>query len=285
LLSAAGAIALGACASDEGDLGDVPSTSTAVTTAPAGSSPPAAKSTGTPATSSADRDDVEDAVRDALGAQSSGDVDEFLRHWTDRGLQAEFGATRDEVRASEGEGFQQELNVESFRNTTVSGNIAGTEVDIESGGALFNRKLALVRQDDRWMIDNSTPGLATVPQGTLNIPVQMNEFRYVADTAAFKSGDPVAVTARNTGVQPHEIVMFKLDDDVDLASALRSDEPPSGVEFIAFTSAAPGQEANFVTQGDLDAGRYAMVCFLPDTADSAGASHFEKGMVLEFRVR
>jgi hypothetical protein len=251
---------------------------------PAGSSPTAAKSTGTPATSSADRDDVEDAVRDALTAQSSGDGDEFLRHWTDRGLEAEFGATRDEVRASEGEGFQQELDADSFRNTTVSGNIASTEVDIESGGALFNRKLALVRQDGRWVIDNSTPGLAAVPRGTLDIPVQMTEFRYVVDTAAFKSGDPIAVTARNTGVQPHEVVMFKLDDSIELAGALRSEEPPDGVEFIAFTSAAPGQEANFVTQNDLDAGRYAVACFLPDTVDPAEVPHFEKGMVLEFRV-
>jgi hypothetical protein len=59
-----------------------------------------------------------------------------------------------------------------------------------------------------------------------------------------------------------------------------------GVEFIGGTNdVAAGESSNIVFVAPLEAGRYVMVCFLPDTDEGPeGTPHFAKGMVKEFTV-
>jgi hypothetical protein len=61
--------------------------------------------------------------------------------------------------------------------------------------------------------------------------------------------------------------------------------PAPKMTFFASTGAAPGQSAKMDLIGNLPAGRYGMVCFLPVANDQAGTAHYKKGMKAEFTVR
>lgn len=269
-----------ACGDDGEADGDAEITAPTVTATVTG--------TGKAATSDASDqspEDVEDAVRDALAAQADGDLDAFLERWTDRGLQAEFRASRAEIQAGGADAIRQEgIEAEAFRNTRLSGATATTTVDINSGASIIARNLGLVFEDDMWRIDASEPALVQVPAGAAEVAVGMTEFAFNVPQGAFEPGRQTVVTARNVGQQPHELVLVRLDDNVNLEEALQSEGEPEGVEFIGFTLADPGDQSNFLTTEDLEEGRYAMVCFLPDTTDPAGTPHAFKGMVLEFRA-
>ena len=55
--------------------------------------------------------------------------------------------------------------------------------------------------------------------------------------------------------------------------------------FFAGTGADPGQSAKMDLIGNLPAGRYGIVCFLPVANDQAGTAHYKKGMKAEFTVQ
>jgi hypothetical protein len=61
--------------------------------------------------------------------------------------------------------------------------------------------------------------------------------------------------------------------------------PPPKMTFFATTGAGPGESAPMDLIGNLPAGRYGVVCFLPVTADEAGTPHYKKGMKAEFTVQ
>jgi hypothetical protein len=61
--------------------------------------------------------------------------------------------------------------------------------------------------------------------------------------------------------------------------------PAPKMEFFAGTGAGPGTAARMDLIGNLPAGRYGIVCFLPVTNDEAGTPHYKKGMKAEFTVQ
>jgi len=61
--------------------------------------------------------------------------------------------------------------------------------------------------------------------------------------------------------------------------------PAPKMSFFASTGSAPGQSARMDLIGNLPAGRYGMVCFLPVANDQAGTPHYKKGMKAEFTVQ
>jgi hypothetical protein len=61
--------------------------------------------------------------------------------------------------------------------------------------------------------------------------------------------------------------------------------PAPKMSFFASTGSAPGQSAKMDLIGNLPAGRYGMVCFLPVANDQAGTPHYKKGMKAEFTVQ
>ena len=61
--------------------------------------------------------------------------------------------------------------------------------------------------------------------------------------------------------------------------------PAPKMEFFAGTGAGPGTAARMDLVGNLPAGRYGVVCFLPVTDDQAGTPHYKKGMKAEFTVQ
>jgi hypothetical protein len=61
--------------------------------------------------------------------------------------------------------------------------------------------------------------------------------------------------------------------------------PAPKMSFFASTGSAPGQSARMDLIGNLPAGRYGVVCFLPVANDQAGTPHYKKGMKAEFTVQ
>ncbi len=92
------------------------------------------------------------------------------------------------------------------------------------------------------------------------------------------------IEIRNAGHQSHELVLVKLVPgktarDV-IASIEDRDAEQAGVPIGGVTPMSVG-ERNWITV-DLEAGSYALICFIPDTGD--GKPHFMHGMTKEFDV-
>jgi plastocyanin len=126
------------------------------------------------------------------------------------------------------------------------------------------------------------------------------------------AGIPDAVDAgtvlgfRNEGDEPHEMAVFRINDDVELSIqellALPEDEVGEMVQQTGFAIADPGEDAE-ETVTVAEAGNYAMLCFIPVGTTSipegtpppsgepmpsgvgSGPPHFTVGMVKQFNVQ
>ncbi len=61
--------------------------------------------------------------------------------------------------------------------------------------------------------------------------------------------------------------------------------PEPKMTFFGGSGAGPGETARMDLIGNLPAGRYGVVCFLPVASDEAGTPHYKKGMKAEFTVQ
>jgi hypothetical protein len=95
----------------------------------------------------------------------------------------------------------------------------------------------------------------------------------------------------NGGTEVHEMVVFRVNDGVtdtlEELIAMPEEEVVTKTTMIAQTGAVPG-EAEY-TIAELTAGRYAMLCFVPEGThteemEGTGQPHFMRGMVFEFNV-
>ena len=97
-----------------------------------------------------------------------------------------------------------------------------------------------------------------------------------------------SVDVDNTGSQPHFAYFTPMRPGADLADVrmyfgVRSSigEPPVDAEGTRETAVLEGGERQ-VTQLNLPAGRYALICFV---RNGGGPSHLELGMINEVTVR
>jgi hypothetical protein len=101
------------------------------------------------------------------------------------------------------------------------------------------------------------------------------------------NGGPLEV--ENRGKQNHEVVVVGLPNGVDIQDVIDSTVPlftpakgPAPyVDVAGITPVAPGLSARLDL--DLEPGRYALLCFLPDTT-KAGTDHLHNGMATVFTV-
>jgi len=118
------------------------------------------------------------------------------------------------------------------------------------------------------------------------------------------AASPTIVYMENIGEEVHEIVIFRINDDVALTAdellGLPEEEAETMATFVGATRVFPGDIGNTVV--DLQAGRYVAACFLPEgalpevleqlagLADTPpegvelGPPHFALGMIHEFQV-
>ncbi len=92
----------------------------------------------------------------------------------------------------------------------------------------------------------------------------------------------------NAGPQSHELVLVRLaagrtaHDAAAWAERGQTGAAP-GTMLGGVAALAPGGVAQFAA--DFPAGRYALICFVPDQKDGKGRPHTEHGMLREFAVR
>ena len=223
--------------------------------------------------------EVEKTVQSATDAYNKQDVAGFVSFWTDRGLEEEFGATREEILANPDQFLGgPPRQIRSMENTRIRLDQAATDAEFTLAKSLERERIGLLREDNAWKIAGTQPLGVSIPSGTEEVYVQMDEFLFEFDAGDIQDGN-IAFRAYNTGEQAHELVFMSVPEDFDLqaVSAL-----PPGVEVVGgIAPKTPGQEANLVFSETLAAGRYVMLCFLPDTNDPQGTSHVLKGMAAE----
>jgi uncharacterized cupredoxin-like copper-binding protein len=125
--------------------------------------------------------------------------------------------------------------------------------------------------------------LATEPiEGAEVIQVTGIDFEFEGIPDEVPAGD-VSFEFSNEGEAAHEMIVFKLGEDADLDELLASEEEPSDedAQEVGFTWARPGEGGVYLNAEGLDAGTYAVVCFIPGPE---GKAHHELGMKQTFTV-
>ena len=121
--------------------------------------------------------------------------------------------------------------------------------------------------------------------------VQPPVVTFTATDFAFQGPDTIApgfTTLRmvNQGPQEHHLILARLDDGytLDSLTAFMQKDPAGVPPFATWRGAANAVLAGDSTGStvDLPAGRYALLCFIPDPA--TGAPHIVKGMLRELIV-
>jgi hypothetical protein len=132
---------------------------------------------------------------------------------------------------------------------------------------------------------DATPPATAVAAAPAPMTITAKNYSYEApDTVA---AGMVTIRLVNEGADLHHATIIRLTDGrtlADLAAELRTEKPdaqlPAWTHEIAGPNATvPGGEQSIIEQ--LDAGNYAIVCFIP-SAD--GVPHFVKGMMRGFTV-
>lgn len=109
-------------------------------------------------------------------------------------------------------------------------------------------------------------------------------FQGVPETIA--AGTTAFAFTNGSDGEEHEMILLRKADGEALSFqeilALPEDEAMAKAQFVAAAFAPPGGEGS--TLADLEAGSYAMVCFIPVGGGEDGPPHFTEGMFQEFTV-
>jgi hypothetical protein len=128
-------------------------------------------------------------------------------------------------------------------------------------------------------------------------PVTATEYEFEGDLDGLQAGIN-GLAFENSGSEFHEMVLFRINDDatetMEELLALPEEEAEAKVTESGAAFGAPGDSDTLFA--DLDAGRYAIICFLPvgalpenmEALESGeledAPPHFTQGMIREFTV-
>jgi hypothetical protein len=134
----------------------------------------------------------------------------------------------------------------------------------------------------------TTGAKSGAPMPTGSATVTATEYKF--DAVGLKAGNNT-IAFENGGTMLHHLLMVpilpgKTLDEVKAAFEAEGELPgPPPVDFEkAVGSAVAGAGESIVYKANLEAGRYAAVCFLPDPG-TAGPPHVVKGMLTEIEVK
>jgi len=229
--------------------------------------------------------EIKDTADAIVKAYNDGDVDAFLSYYTDSGIESGFGATREEAQQFLAEGLgEPPLTLRSISSIEVDGDTATADVDLVFGRLLQPERDTFVKEAGVWRIDSAEELSPEIPSDVTAIDLRTPDFAFDFDAGAITDGD-IAFRVENVGEQPHQVILSKIPEDLDLEAALQSEETPPGVEDIAVLEFVDvGAKTNMVFTESLEPGRYVLLCFFPDTEDPEGTPHVFKGMQAEFNV-
>lgn len=243
------------------------------------------------------------AVEAAIEAQNAGDGEAVVARYTDDGLDAFFGASREQI--ASGDYPLNEDGPLDVRNleVMVDGDSGTAQAEVRFGIGLFELPLELVRQDGEWLIDGmGEVGTPPTPEGVPTVEVVAVDYGFQVDTSELASGH-FAIDFQNEGEEQHEMALFRLPDGTDAPAAIAAlgdvdggsyENVPDGYEAVEhLTYAEPGGAQPYLLAEALDAGDYAFVCFIPegglddetgDPVDPDGRPHVQLGMLAPFTV-
>jgi hypothetical protein len=239
--------------------------------------------------------EVEQTMRDAMAAWNGQDAGTFLTFFTDKAISEIFGegepVTREEVAGFLPEIIGDPQLVLHELTTEADGDTGAATVLWESEPFLEHIRFAMVNEEGAWRIDSQDYiDVEDLPDGTTMVHVDVNEFAFgVADDDLISANASglIGFEITNVGEQTHHFGLLRLPAEGDIQELLMSEEDAPGLDVAGFTDPIEPGETNraWVFIEPLEPGRYAMVCFLPDTTEGAeGTPHAFKGMVHEFTI-
>ncbi len=252
---------------------------------------------------SADEAAVEAAVREDLRAENAKDIDAFLSHWTDKGLEQYDVGTRKQLRdpkSEQAKGFGEEKGrIVRFDDITVDGDNATVVVDATLEGRLlqtvFRLKFDLLKRGDEWLHDGFEFVGSPPPSGGADVvDIQAVEYGFVLSKNTAPTD--VAFTFKNIGKEPHELTVFKGPDGVKVAQAKKALENvdggtleglPDGYEADHLSFAEPGDSTHVTFADAIPAGTYVFACYMPqgglddngEPKNPDGKPHIQLGMI------
>jgi hypothetical protein len=239
--------------------------------------------------------EIEAFAEDLVAAFNAGDPEAFADMFTDEGLIAFMDdpsiTTREEAIAALPEFGLGELMAElvEVRDIQVNGESGSAVIHLQFPNEGFETidRITVTRVGGVLLVSNYESGVEQppppeIPAGYEVIPVSMVNYGFIVDTGPIAIGDRIAFEATNNGTEPHELIFLRVPAGLDLEEALESEEPPPGVEDLAFTFAEPGQFGRAIVEDPMTAGRYVMVCFVET---EQGVPHWQLGMLREFTLQ
>lgn len=201
------------------------------------------------------------------------------------------GVTFEDFTGAFQQGEEAALPLISFEGgvgTTMPGNTASATTDLAAGDYAL---ICFVAGEDG--VPHAAKGMlmpleVTEPAATAAAPeadatVTMTDFAYELPDEFEATG---TVEFVNEGEQPHEANIVGLregDSDTFLEFFAEPAGPPPFTSSGGFQALSVGAGSGYVDLSQLDPGRYAFVCFIPDALGD-GAPHFTKGMIAQFEV-
>ncbi len=221
---------------------------------------------------------VEEVINQTLNAGPD-NATYFFDHVTDNLIETVLFSTREECEANAAECIGDPSPPVSVSETQIDGDAATSTVELDFGTV----EMGLVSESDVWMVDSLQATSDDVPDGAESVDLGLSEFAFDLDAESVPADGNFAFHASNDGGQPHEIVVMSIPSEGTLEEAMATvgeDAQPAG--FKVFIQ--PGQEVDMAFETPLAAGRYALVCFFPDTSSEEMTPHAELGMTSEFTV-
>lgn len=132
-------------------------------------------------------------------------------------------------------------------------------------------------------VTEARPGEAVPP--TADLRTEMVDFSYIIEGTP--DAGPQVVEVTNTGMEPHEIFLFKLEGEAGVQDAvefLMAEDAESAPPFAPYGGVGPmtsGLTAWY--EFEFQSGEYGLVCFV-SSADQEGAPHFMLGMTQQISV-
>jgi len=143
--------------------------------------------------------------------------------------------------------------------------------------------------------------------GPAVVAVHATDYAYQGVPGTLPAGEARFSFTNDSKTEGHEMELYRINDGVtesfdqilaeDEAQKKQQDQSQPGqnqnqspppapkMTFFAATGAGSGQSARMDLIGNLPAGHYGMVCFLPVNGDDANGPHWKKGMKAEFTVQ
>lgn len=244
----------------------------------------------------AEQQDAVDYIN-SLATLFNSDTEAFVAEFTDAGIAEYLGDTEtppDELRAQAVDFLAgEQVEIVEFASVEATESDATVNTITAGHNVLNDETFVLIEEStDNFQVNGYSSTTPQIPDGVATLEVEAVEFGYRFE--APESAD-FALVLNNAGEQAHQVVLVQVADDapeldqlVEIALGVEDPTtlPPEFVADAGDVFAPPGESATMVFNNPLPAGRYMMICFVPDETQSTetedGPPHATLGMYAEF---